>query len=79
MGLWGGIVPDNAANPAELHAMLDAGVLGFKSFMIQSGTPDQDHLSAAIRGPLPTPTGPPAIRCMMHHLLYLHVNPNPEH
>lgn len=36
-GLWGGIVPDNAADPAVLQAMLEAGVLGFKSFMIESG------------------------------------------
>ena len=38
-GFWGGIVPDNAGQHTTLQAMLDAGVLGFKSFMIPSGTP----------------------------------------
>ena len=37
IGLWGGIVPDNAGHHTTLQAMVDAGVLGFKSFMIPSG------------------------------------------
>ena len=36
-GFWGGIVPDNAGHHSTLQAMVDAGVLGFKSFMIPSG------------------------------------------
>lgn len=36
-GLWGGIVPDNAGDSAVLQGMLDAGAMGFKSFMIESG------------------------------------------
>jgi allantoinase len=36
-GFWGGIVPDNAGHHTTLQAMVDAGVLGFKSFMIPSG------------------------------------------
>ena len=36
-GFWGGIVPDNAGYHSTLQAMVDAGVLGFKSFMIPSG------------------------------------------
>ena len=36
-GFWGGIVPDNAGHHNTLQAMVDAGVLGFKSFMIPSG------------------------------------------
>jgi dihydroorotase-like cyclic amidohydrolase len=37
VGMWGGIVPENAADHAELQAMVEAGALGFKSFMIASG------------------------------------------
>lgn len=33
-GLWGGIVPENAD---ELSAMLEAGALGFKAFLVPSG------------------------------------------
>ena len=36
-GFWGGIVPSNAANHSLLQGMLDAGALGFKSFMSPSG------------------------------------------
>ena len=38
-GFWGGIVPDNAGQHTTLQAMVDLGVLGFKSFMIPSGAP----------------------------------------
>ena len=38
-GFWGGIVPDNAGHHTTLQAMVDSGVLGFKSFMIPSGAP----------------------------------------
>ncbi len=34
VGLWGGVVPGNTS---ELAALLDAGVLGFKCFLIDSG------------------------------------------
>jgi allantoinase len=34
VGFWGGVVPGNSA---ELAGLLDAGVLGFKCFMIDSG------------------------------------------
>lgn len=37
VGLWGGITPDNARNASVLLGMLDAGALGFKSFMSPSG------------------------------------------
>lgn len=37
VGLWGGLIPGNAR---ELPAMLEAGVLGFKAFMIDSGVPE---------------------------------------
>ena len=43
-GFWGGIVPDNAGQHTTLQAMVDSGVLGFKSFMIPSGAP-RDGLS----------------------------------
>ena len=36
-GFWGGLVPENVADFEELQAMLDAGALGFKSFMVPSG------------------------------------------
>ncbi len=36
-GLWGGVVPGNAG---ELHALVDAGVRGFKAFLVDSGVPE---------------------------------------
>lgn len=36
-GLWGGIVPGNSA---DLEALADAGVIGFKAFMCNSGLPE---------------------------------------
>ena len=44
-GFWGGIVPDNAGQHTTLQAMVDAGVLGFKSFMIPSGAPRDSYLA----------------------------------
>jgi len=51
VGFWGGAVPSNAAERAALH---DAGVFGFKCFMIDSGVPefpplDDDGLANAMR------------------------------
>jgi len=37
VGFWGGIVPGNAG---ELEGLIDAGVLGFKCFMVHSGIDD---------------------------------------
>lgn len=39
VGFWGGLVPDNLA---ELRGLHDAGVFGFKCFMINSGVPEFD-------------------------------------
>jgi allantoinase len=55
VGLWGGAVPGNAE---ELRAMLAAGALGFKCFLVDSGVPEFGHLAeeglasalAALRG-----------------------------
>jgi len=49
-GLWGGIVPGNGA---ELAALLEAGVLGFKAFLVPSGVEefppvDDEELGAAM-------------------------------
>jgi allantoinase len=41
VGLWGGAVPGNAR---ELRAMLDAGALGFKCFLVDSGVEEFRHL-----------------------------------
>ncbi|CAN6859639.1 unnamed protein product [Brassica oleracea] len=40
VGFWGGLVPDNALNSSALSSLLDAGVLGLKSFMCPSGIND---------------------------------------
>jgi allantoinase len=37
VGFWGGLIPGNLA---ELNPLLDAGVLGFKCFLGDAGTPD---------------------------------------
>jgi allantoinase len=44
VGLWGGAVPGNAG---ELRAMIDAGALGFKCFLVDSGVPEFGHLDAS--------------------------------
>ncbi|KAK9849798.1 hypothetical protein WJX84_011647 [Apatococcus fuscideae] len=43
MGMWGGLVPDNAGNAQVLQDMWNLGVLGFKSFMPPAGT-DFGHM-----------------------------------
>ncbi|XP_058082504.1 uncharacterized protein LOC131230630 [Magnolia sinica] len=40
VGFWGGLVPDNAFNKSSLEGLLEAGVLGLKSFMCPSGIND---------------------------------------
>jgi hypothetical protein len=37
MGFWGGLVPENAGDHAVLAGMVEAGALGFKSFISPSG------------------------------------------
>jgi allantoinase len=50
-GLWGGVIPDNHA---ALGALLDAGVLGFKCFLVASGVPEFPPVSEAdLRRALP--------------------------
>lgn len=44
VGFWGGAVPGNTG---ELSAMHDAGVLGFKCFLIDSGVPEFPPLERA--------------------------------
>jgi allantoinase len=51
VGFWGGAVPANAADRPALH---EAGVFGFKCFMVDSGVPEfpplgDDGLAAAMR------------------------------
>ncbi|HEX6254959.1 MAG TPA: allantoinase AllB [Euzebyales bacterium] len=51
VGFWGGIVPDNVDDLADLHA---AGVFGFKAFLADSGVDefghvDETQLEAAMR------------------------------
>lgn len=41
VGFWGGVVP---ANRADLPELLDAGVFGFKCFMVNSGVPEFDWM-----------------------------------
>jgi len=44
VGFWGGAVPGNTADLAGLH---DAGVFGFKCFLLDSGVEEFPHLTAA--------------------------------
>jgi allantoinase len=44
VGFWGGAVPGNAADLRPLH---DAGVFGFKSFLVDSGVPEFAPLDRA--------------------------------
>ncbi|OJH42258.1 allantoinase AllB [Cystobacter ferrugineus] len=41
-GFWGGVIPGNAG---ELDAMIDAGVAGFKCFLIHSGVDEFPHVT----------------------------------
>ncbi len=43
VGFWGGAVPDNLADLAPLH---EAGVFGFKCFLLDSGVEEFPHLDA---------------------------------
>ncbi|XP_073481832.1 allantoinase, mitochondrial-like [Aquarana catesbeiana] len=42
VAFWGGVIPDNQV---ELIPMLQAGVAGFKCFLINSGVPEFPHVS----------------------------------
>jgi allantoinase len=42
VGFWGGVVPGNAG---ELDALVDAGVRGFKCFLLPSGVDEFEHVS----------------------------------
>jgi allantoinase len=42
VGFWGGVVPGNAP---ELRPMWDAGVFGFKCFLVSSGVPEFAHVT----------------------------------
>ncbi|RPF25704.1 allantoinase AllB [Georgenia muralis] len=44
VAFWGGAVPGSAADLAPLH---DAGVMGFKCFLVDSGVEEFGHLDAA--------------------------------
>jgi allantoinase len=44
VGFWGGAVPDNLEDMAKLH---DAGVFGFKCFLVDSGVPEFPPLDDA--------------------------------
>jgi allantoinase len=45
VGFWGGAVPENTRDPAELTALHEAGVFGFKCFLADSGVPEFPPLS----------------------------------
>lgn len=44
VGFWGGAVPGNVSDLAPLH---EAGVAGFKAFLVDSGVPEFGHLDDA--------------------------------
>src|SRR3984893_18261051 len=51
VGFWGGVVPGNAA---ELRPLWDAGVFGFKCFLVPSGVPEFGHVAESdLRAVLP--------------------------
>jgi len=50
-GFWGGVVPGNVA---ELQPLWDAGVFGFKCFLVPSGVPEFEHVTEdGLRAALP--------------------------
>ena len=51
VAFWGGVVPGNAS---ELHALVDAGVRGFKCFLVPSGVDEFQHVDESdLREALP--------------------------
>eukprot|EP00243_Klebsormidium_subtile_P006814 TRINITY_DN294_c0_g1_i1.p1 TRINITY_DN294_c0_g1~~TRINITY_DN294_c0_g1_i1.p1 ORF type:complete len:513 (-),score=119.26 TRINITY_DN294_c0_g1_i1:1474-3012(-) len=52
VGFWGGLTPENGGNETALQELLDAGVLGLKSFMCPSGSDfpqtSIEHIKAAL-------------------------------
>ena len=59
VGFWGGVVPGNAS---ELPALYDAGVFGFKCFLVPSGVDEFQHVCESdLREALPELAGLPAI------------------
>jgi allantoinase len=51
VGFWGGVVPGNAT---ELQPLWDAGVFGFKCFLVPSGVPEFAHVTEPdLRAALP--------------------------
>jgi allantoinase len=51
VGFWGGVVPGNAN---DLRPLRDAGVFGFKCFLVPSGVPEFGHVSESdLREALP--------------------------
>lgn len=51
VGFWGGVVPGNRA---ELRGLYEAGVFGFKCFLVPSGVPEFVHVTEAdLRAALP--------------------------
>jgi allantoinase len=51
VGFWGGVVPGNLR---ELHALWEAGVFGFKCFLVPSGVDEFAHVTeSALRSALP--------------------------
>jgi len=53
-GFWGGVIPQNANNLNELDELLSAGVLGVKSFLIDSGIEEFPNVVASdIRKAMP--------------------------
>src|SRR5262249_57004497 len=54
VGFWGGVVPGNTA---QIEPLVDAGVRGFKCFLVPSGVDEFEHVSEAdLRDALPTLT-----------------------
>jgi len=54
-GFWGGVVPGNTA---ELRPLWEAGVLGFKCFLVPSGVEEFGHVTEAdLRAALPVLAG----------------------
>lgn len=47
VGFWGGLVPANAGEPDVLTALVDAGVRGFKCFLVPSGVDEFPSIDEA--------------------------------
>ncbi len=63
VGFWGGVVRENEA---DLVGLIDAGVCGFKCFLVESGVPEFSHVGESELLPAMAITGDAGVALLVH-------------